>query len=601
MWGRLGIVAAATAAFFSSAAVVHALETGETSAWSERVQVIYQPDQRTVARKKVRVWNPEPAKNLDFVWEPSAGATIAPDGTVSGDGKLVWRVRGSASYDAATIYSTYTGAMKDGRPHGKGRLVYRTGEWFDGTFADGLPNGHGVHLDVAGNRYEGEFVDGRFEGRGRYAAATGDIYTGPFAGGLKHGRGTTKLAGGTVYESEWSHGKESGRPAVFADATLGGLLLAQSDGGDAGKVDISVIVEPRMTAKATEDMGVAYQHLVRDTDIAIYPLDKEMNDLWNGTVEISTYSSYVFEDRDWEYSPAFVEVDLNTTDGSRVQLDKLELQVASSEAYRKPMLSLMQHVGCVGFRPSFSIKNDGWGEARDMKMTVKFTGSEPGGPESRAYTRDVGTFDKGIDVALKDVFDEAGVDTSALEGKRFPCQSSDALNVCRSQVFNEVGFGEVADYVWGEDKLFTTAAGTFDYNWVDDSGKVTAQSEQFRVAISLAKIEVPLEAECGAGFGGSPEALRYQDVRLPIGQSNYAVNMPLRGNKNISSYTARLKMQSDPGMSSYHQFSVAATFADGSVRKSKPVSLFYLKPRLSDYAPTTQLPACYLPEGSYGC
>ena len=44
--------------------------------------------------------------------------------------------------------------------------------------------------------------------------------------------------------------------------------------------------------------------------------------------------------------------------------------------------------------------------------------------------------------------------------------------------------------------------------------------------------------------------------------------MPMRGNKNIASYTARLKMSSE--MSSFHQFQAVAKFADGSERRRRP-------------------------------
>ncbi len=574
----------------------------ETSGvWSERVQVIYREDTHSVSRVKLSVWNPEPEKNLDFVWEPAPGKTIVQDGAINGSGKLTWRVRGSANYDPATVYSTYVGDMKNGRPNGQGRLRLRSGERYEGSFVDGLLSGTGLHVDAAGNRYEGMFAAGVEDGEGRLASTNGEIYTGTFRNGRKHGKGETRLSGGAVYVSQWFMGQESGRPAVLADATIGGLLKAQSGGGDAGKLDIAVAVEPRMTEQSDQDGGVAYQHLVRDDDIAIYPADQQMNDLWNGAGEITTGSAYVFEDRDWEYAPAFVEVDLSTGDGSRVKVDKLELQVASSESYRKPMLQLTQHVGCVGFRPSFSIKNFGWGEVRDLKMNLQFTGQDPGGAASRTFARDVGTFDEGIDVGIKDVLSEAGVDTDKLETKRYSCQSMDSINVCRSQVFNDVGFGEIADYVWGDDKLFTTATGTFDYNWADDAGTVYAASEPFRIAVSMAIIETPLEAECGAGFGGSPEALRYQDVRFPIGQKNYAIAMPMRGNKNISSYAARLKLQSEPAMSSFHQFKVAATLGDGSVKTSKPVNFFFLRPRIPSFTPGMTPASCYLPEGTYGC
>jgi len=176
----------------------------------------------------------------------------------------------------------------------------------------------------------------------------------------------------------------------------------------------------------------------------------------------------------------------------------------------------------------------------------------------------------------------------------------DSLDVCRRQVFNTVGCVELADYVWAEDKLFTTAVGTFDYEWSDDYDNTYQASETFQVDISLAVIELPKElAECGDGFGGSPEALRYQDVELRVGERDYVVDLPLRGNKTVREYTARLKMWAK--MSSFHQFQTVARFADGSERRSKPVSLFYFRPRPSAYELNIQLPACYLEPVLGGC
>lgn len=68
--------------------------------------------------------------------------------------------------------------------------------------------------------------------------------------------------------------------------------------------------------------------------------------------------------------------------------------------------------------------------------------------------------------------------------------------------------------------------------------------------------------------------------------------MPIRGNRNLSNYTARLKFYAET--SSIHQFRVAAKFDDGSERYSKPVALFMVRPR--DYAHQRPEPAggCYL-------
>ena len=570
-----------------------------SGAWAERVQILYQEDSRSVVRRKVRVWDPHPEKNLDFVWEPEKGQPaggVAADGTISGKGKLVWRVRGSASYDPRTVFSVYSGELRDGRPEGSGRLEIRSGEVLQGTWKAGLLDGEGMHIDDRGNRYEGTFVAGRPHGQGRLMTRTGEIYAGGFVDGLRHGKARVTLAGGTSYESLWERGREiGGRPDRLADAGVGGLLRAQSGGGAAGKVEISTVVDERMTQQS----DMQYQHLVRDEDVAIYPVDEDMNNAWNGTGVITT-SDYAFTGIDWEDSPAFVEVDLATTDGSRVKLDRLELQVSGSDAYRKPMLSLGGHVGCVGFRPSFSVFNHGWGPVKNASVSLRFVGESGEGEGTRTFTRPVADFEDGTDVMIEDVLSEAGVDTDKLENERFSCKSMDSLNVCRSQVFNSVGFGEIADYVWGENKLFTTAIGTFDYEWSDDYDNTYQASETFQVDIALATIELPKElAECGDGFGGSPEALRYQDVHLKVGERDYVVDLPLRGNKTVREYTARLKMWAD--MSSFHQFQTVATFADGSERRSKTVSLFYYRPRPSAFESKVQLPVCYLDPTGGAC
>ena len=467
----------------------------------------------------------------------------------------------------------------------------------DGTWKNGEASGRVVWIDASGNRYEGDFVHGRPHGKGIYRGTNGTIFEGAFENGLRHGEGVTRLPGGTRYASRWEHGREIGgtRPDALADAMVGGLLTAQSGGGTAGKVEIGVAVEERMNQQSE----MQYQQLVRDEDIAIYPTSEDINHYWNGTGQI-TPGDYVFSGIDWETSPAFVQVDVATTDGSRARIDSLALKDINSDGYNKPMLTLTEHSGCVGFRPSFSFVNHGWGAVRDATLSLQFTTEEEGGAVSRTFEQKLDTFDSGIDVSVRSFMDEAGVDTAKLEAGKYTCQSRDSLNVCRSQVFNDVGFGEIADYIQGDDKLFTTAVGKLDYSWADDAGTLYTQSEPFRATISVAVIELPEElAECGDGFGGSPEALRFQDVALQLGQHGYTVDLPVRGNKNTARYKSLIKFNAE--RSSYHTFKVATRFADGSTRESKPVSLYYFRPRPATFETAMKPAICTLKEDVGGC
>ncbi len=597
-WKSVGAASLLALASSWTCGALPALAAEPDGAWAERVQIIHDRPTNSVSRKTVRVWDPEPSKNLEFVWEPAADepASLALDGTVSGKGKLTWRVRGSASYDPRAVYRTYEGALLNGLPNGRGRMEVRSGEILEGTFRDGVLEGQGVRIAADGSRYEGAFRAGVASGEGRLALRTGEIHVGQFANGLRHGQGRTILPGGTSYVSDWSMGKELGnRRNMVADATLGGLLRAQAGGGDAGKVEIGVQIDQRMT----QESDMRYTQYASDQAIELYPEDEDMNKAWRGDGEVST-NDYYISGIDWENVPAFVQIDLQTADKSRVRIEKLELQVKNSVAYRKPMLTLWSHVGCVGFRPSFSIKNNGWGDPKNLKLSMKFRGETPDGETSRAFPVSVPDFADGADVSIDEVLKQAGVNTTKLANERFSCQSRDSLGVCRSQVFNSVGFGEIADYVWGEDKLFTSATGTIDYDWLDDFGNTYHQSEPFSVDIALATIELPEDAaECGDGFGGAPDAPRYQDVHLPVNQSDYTIDMPVRGNKNLKDYEAFLKLRAD--MTSYHEFSVAARFADGSERQSKPIKLYYFRPKPSGFVTSMEPAQCYLPPSASGC
>lgn len=572
--------------------------------WNERVQVFHDPANRSIVRRTVRVWDAEPDLNLDFLWEPERGAPpdLAADGAVGGRGTLTWRVRGAASYDPAAVYAVYAGDMRNGRPHGQGRLERRSGESWDGLWRDGLLDGPGVHVDAAGNRTEARFRNGRPDGEGRYLAANGEIFEGRFVDGLRHGAGTTILPGGTRYASIFAMGIEtSGRPSALADADRAGLVRIQTGSDAAARTEWSVTIDQRMN-QLTE---TRYQHLMRADDIAVYPISDVVNMAWNGNGEIDEYN-LVFQAAAQDVSPVFLEARLATTDSSRVKLDGMRIDVASSESFRKPMLTLQPHSGCVGFRPSFSFVNHGWGEVEDAEVTVRFTGERsyeddpPPQPETRGFSVAVGRFDEGIDVSIRNALIEAGVDVTALETRRFRCSSDDQLGVCRGQLFNSVGFGEIAGMVFGEDTISTRAVGEVSYRWADAAGNRYDTTETFSVDVRLAQIEIERSmAECGDSFGLSPEALRYIEVNLPVDQSDYAIDLPVRGNRNVRDHTARLKITSE--QSSVHRFQATAQFEDGSIRRSKPVTLFYFRPRENFYVPTMRLPACYLENLGQGC
>lgn len=80
--------------------------------------------------------------------------------------------------------STYFGALKDGKPHGRGKAFY--------------PDS---------SNYTGEWKNGFRHGRGSWTWPDSSSYAGEWKGGLQHGRGTLTAADGTKTVGEWKEGQ----------------------------------------------------------------------------------------------------------------------------------------------------------------------------------------------------------------------------------------------------------------------------------------------------------------------------------------------------------------------------------------------------------
>jgi hypothetical protein len=90
---------------------------------------------------------------------------------------------------------------RNGLAHGHG---YATGESsYLGDFFEGRRHGNGEAVFRSGARYDGQWAHGRWNGRGKLSFPDGSYYEGEFLNGEKSGRGTYRWPSGTVYEGEW--------------------------------------------------------------------------------------------------------------------------------------------------------------------------------------------------------------------------------------------------------------------------------------------------------------------------------------------------------------------------------------------------------------
>lgn len=143
--------------------------------------------------------------------------------------------------------SRYSGTLKDGRLHGKGRLVWPGGQVYEGEFAHGQRQGLGLSRTPSGQLYQGEFFRGQWHGKGRLESGDDYVYEGEFLQGHEHGLGRLKtkelqyqgqfakgqiqgqgrlrLPGGQVYEGTFQDGQPHGKTRL----TLPNKVVLEGD------------------------------------------------------------------------------------------------------------------------------------------------------------------------------------------------------------------------------------------------------------------------------------------------------------------------------------------------------------------------------------
>ncbi|XP_045714679.1 MORN repeat-containing protein 1 [Phyllostomus hastatus] len=122
------------------------------------------------------------------------------DGEIAGEGCRHWAATGN----------TYSGHFVLGEPQGHGVMTYGAGGCYEGAMSRGMREGHGCLVDQDGNVYRGSFHSNKQHGRGHMAFRNGDSYEGDWVRGQRQGHGVLRCADGSTYEGQWHHGIFSG-------------------------------------------------------------------------------------------------------------------------------------------------------------------------------------------------------------------------------------------------------------------------------------------------------------------------------------------------------------------------------------------------------
>ena len=99
--------------------------------------------------------------------------------------------------------SKYVGLFKNGMYDGRGRLIFRKGDYYEGEFKDNKANGFGKYVNIKGDIYIGNWVNDQQEGKGELILKNGSMYTGFFKNGMENGKGKIVWPDSSFYEGDF--------------------------------------------------------------------------------------------------------------------------------------------------------------------------------------------------------------------------------------------------------------------------------------------------------------------------------------------------------------------------------------------------------------
>jgi hypothetical protein len=555
----------------------------ETGVWRTKTQQIFDPVERTLIRRMYTVWDPQPSRNLDFVW---VADSLADDkeGPVNGQGRLIWRIKGKPAYDPSSIFAQFRGAMKDGRPEGYGTYFDHSGLAYEGEWKNGVMEGQGTLRLSSADQYVGQFRAGKANGTGRYIDVTGEIFDGQFIDGLREGRGTTTLPNGSTYRSAWSGGQETEGSRSVRLSQVG----AQRMPGGADDVRLAIIVDP----SAGQDGYLKYTSSNTGSGLAIRPDNKRLMDLWKRGAEIQLTPE---EEREGggEYGvlslsqaqvlPVTLVLEVQNRSRAPLQVAGTYLDVQASVSDLQPAIQLRtgSFDACSRwdpYRPTFQLENFGWAAAE--RATLRFAFANPAAPTRPAslnLSKSVSRIVNSVKVDLEPELQAAGVDTNVLKRRAkagLPCRSKDR-QACLEELRASRVFGSLAPYVTLEDTdIVLGAVGTLEYGWSDAKGNQQNSASPFNTKLLLG--HVVRGTECGENAGRDPITTKPIDFRLD--QARY--RLPVAFQRSIEAgRTSRYTVQVRAAKSSEHDFRVVIQLADGREISSQPINLLYYVPK----------------------
>ncbi len=579
----------------------------EPGQWRSKVQQVFDGRTRTLVRRAYEVWDPEPSRDLDFVWTPDRPELDRP-GRINRNGHLVWRLKGLPSYDRESVFAEYRGMVRGGRIDGRGVYHDSTGLHYVGEWRAGLMHGRGTLKIPTGDEYTGEFRGGKANGRGRFIDVTGETFDGPFADGLRHGRGTTVLPSGVRYESSWVSGKEA------EPSRLSRLAQSGSKGVPGGTDDIriGVTIDKRLGSNRPAKGDLVYAISNGPDRLLIRPDDRRLVNLWKEGGEIQLTQEEERGEADWaggvfslpkaQVVPLILQIEVRNQSSRAASISGAYLDVQDSSTDNQPAIQLKVGAlaGCGAsapeYRPRFTIENYGWGAAEQASIQFAFVRAGTKAHQNlQSISRPLGRLDRSIRVNLEDDLRRAGVNIDVLKRNaktgfackaaasqrcqigdgRFGSNCRGVIDSCAQELRQSGVFGSLASQIsFINTEIVLNASGMLRYGWQDSQGKSNQSASPFNAVFPIGFLKQ--ELECGEG--GERNVISRPTQKLRLDARRYRIPLSFQASL-AAGRSERLSFAVGADKASHHDFTIVIQLADGREIRSRPLELMYFVPR----------------------
>ncbi|KEJ89661.1 MORN repeat-containing protein [Sulfitobacter donghicola] len=562
--------------------------------WAVKTHLVWNEETDQLTRQTYEVWQSPLESELTFRWTPDV-ISDAKQGRVSGQGTVVWRDIGAATYEHDATVAIYMGHMREGKREGEGVYRHKSGFSYDGTWQAGKMHGTGYLTLTNGDHYVGGFKQGKLHGEGRLIDSDGTIFEGTFVDGKAQGEGLVKRSDDLEYLAVWKDGDEvaGSRNIVYEPKVLNAQL---SDDFRVGVVLENRSGQSNFSNLSTSEKAAMYKSRATGETLSIFPASQRILDVWRGNAPLTMEAREAGDRHSGggflgikkeDIKPVSLVFEFENKSRSDVRITSSSLLVDSSKTDRDPMLHAFKLIDdCSGpgeaFAPDFLLENFGWSEIENGKMTLQFVDTQDA-PIGSPEVLNIPNFSEEAFVNLVPVLAKKGANVAALKrGHQCAAPASyttESLNAAKRNCIKTVqsSAGELGPAMAvNVSGLQVGVKGNIDYQWRDNNGTPVNKSGSFKLQIPVGAHNMPL-AECGEG--GSPGDATVKIFRLKLDQENYRLRVPIKDTVPAG-VTSRWRLAFEAEKNSNHRFRLQFNLSDGQTIVSRPIDLAYLRPRI---------------------